>query len=172
MLLAPFPIFLLLPAPFSKFLCSLLSDNVFLAPCSLPYFRPCSLLPWVSRAILPAPWLPLTGVHLCSTSCRLILSLLFIECTIPGFMSDMLLYKLFRVAWSKLLQDVMTFFNCHQQHKSPSNGQISVDLMCWRECFWSDCVNIYLHTDILHLTSLISANGLPLRADQAEAKTH
>ncbi len=60
---APFPNFLLLPAPFSKFLCSLLPDYVFLAPCSLPYFRTCSLLPWVSRAILPAPWLPLTGVH-------------------------------------------------------------------------------------------------------------
>ncbi len=55
--------FLLLPAPFSKFSCSLLPDYVFLAPCSLPYYRPCSLLPWVSRAILPAPWLPLTGVH-------------------------------------------------------------------------------------------------------------
>ncbi len=55
----------LLPATFSKFLCSLLPDYVFLAPCSLPYFSLCSLLPWVSRAILPAPWLPLTGVHNC-----------------------------------------------------------------------------------------------------------
>ncbi len=63
LLLAPFSDFLLLPAPFSKFLCSMLPDYVFLAPCSLPYFRPCSLLPWVSRAILPAPWLPLTGVQ-------------------------------------------------------------------------------------------------------------
>ncbi len=64
LLLAPFPNFLLLPAPFSNFLCSLLPNYVFLGPCSLPYFRPCSLLPWVSRVILPAPWLPLTGVHL------------------------------------------------------------------------------------------------------------
>ncbi len=63
--LAPCSIFnfLLLPASFSKFLCSLLPDYVSLASCSLPYFRPCSLLPWVSRAILPAPWLPLTGVQ-------------------------------------------------------------------------------------------------------------
>ncbi len=56
----------LLVAPFSNFLCSLLRDCIFLAPCFLPYFRPCSLLPWLSRAILPAPWLPLTGVHTCS----------------------------------------------------------------------------------------------------------
>ena len=55
-------ILLLLPAPFSRFLCSLLPDYIFLAPCSLPYFRPCSLLPWVSGAILPIPWLPLPGV--------------------------------------------------------------------------------------------------------------
>ncbi len=34
-------------------------------PWLMPYFRPCSLLPWVSRAILPAPWLPLTGVQKC-----------------------------------------------------------------------------------------------------------
>ncbi len=63
MLLAPFPNFLMLPAPFSNFLCSLLPDYVFFAPCSLPYFMPCSLLPWGSRVILSAPWLPLTGVH-------------------------------------------------------------------------------------------------------------
>ncbi len=55
--------FLLLPAPFSKFLWSMLSDYIFLAPCFLPYFRTCSLLPWVSRVILPAPWLPLMGVR-------------------------------------------------------------------------------------------------------------
>ena len=36
--------------------------GVFLAPCSRPYFRPCSLLPWVSRAFLHDPWLPLMGV--------------------------------------------------------------------------------------------------------------
>ena len=36
----------------------------FCALCSLSYFRPGSSLSWVSRAILSAPWLPLTGVHI------------------------------------------------------------------------------------------------------------
>ncbi len=56
--LTPCWIFQFFAAPCSLFqiLCSLLPDYVFLAPCSLPYFRLCSLLPWVSRAILPAPW--------------------------------------------------------------------------------------------------------------------
>ena len=38
-----------------QFLCSLLSDYQFHAPCSIHYFMPCSLLPWVSKRILPAP---------------------------------------------------------------------------------------------------------------------
>ncbi len=55
--LAPCSISQFFAAPCSlfQFFCSLLPDYIFLAPCSLPYLRPCSLLPWVSRAILPAP---------------------------------------------------------------------------------------------------------------------
>ena len=57
LLLAPFPSFFCCSLlPFTIFCCSLLPGYVFLAPCSLPYFEPCSLLPWVSRSILPAPW--------------------------------------------------------------------------------------------------------------------
>ena len=64
--LAPRSISQFFAAPCSLFqsLCSLLPDYVFHAPCSLPYFRSCSLLPWVSRAILLAPWLPITGVRI------------------------------------------------------------------------------------------------------------
>ena len=56
----------MLPAPFDilpRSPCSL-PFYVFLAPCSLPYFRPCSLLRRISKDILPAPWLPLTGVQM------------------------------------------------------------------------------------------------------------
>ena len=53
----------LAPCSISLFCCSQLPFPSFCAPCSLPYFRPCSLVPWVSRVILPATWLPLMGVQ-------------------------------------------------------------------------------------------------------------
>ncbi len=53
----PFCDFFVLTAP-------RLHDYYFYAPCSLHYFRPCSLLPRVSKNIPAAPWLPITWVLL------------------------------------------------------------------------------------------------------------
>ena len=53
---------LLLNCSLLRFLYSLLPDYQFHAPCSRHYFRPCSLLPWVLKGILPTSWLPLMGV--------------------------------------------------------------------------------------------------------------
>ncbi len=69
---APFKSFFLLPdylscfwIHFTVFCCSGLSFAISCAPCSLQYIRPWSLLPWVTKDILPALWLSLTGVLCC-----------------------------------------------------------------------------------------------------------
>ncbi len=53
--LAPCSISRFFAAPCSLFQFFVLPAPRLHFPCSLPYFRPCFLLPWVSRAILPAP---------------------------------------------------------------------------------------------------------------------
>ncbi len=43
--------------------CSLIEGCHFHALCTLHYFRPCSLLPWVPKGIICTVWMPLVGIR-------------------------------------------------------------------------------------------------------------
>ncbi len=90
--LAPCPISQFISAPCSLFqICVLPAPRIRCPSSLLPsFFMPCSLLPWVSWAILPAPWLPLTGVQ-CYDMTRVTISTTFWYSTAGPFLS-----KIFR----------------------------------------------------------------------------
>ncbi len=77
---APFHDLPLLHAPFCNFLCSLLQDYDFSAPCSFTYFTACSLFLCVKYGMFPAPGLPLTGV-LISLLCGSKITMIMISCS-------------------------------------------------------------------------------------------